>query len=44
MNDYMYSMLREYGVAARIDEDIGIEFIDLNQSVKKQDNFFTLDR
>ena len=28
-NEYMYKLLRENGIAARISENIGIEFIDL---------------
>ena len=32
LNEYMYAMLRQNGVAARLDENIGIEFIDLARS------------
>ena len=32
VNEYMYALLRENGIAARLDENIGIDFINLNRT------------
>ena len=32
MNEYMYYILKEEGITARIDEDIGIDFIDFDHT------------
>ena len=34
-NEYMYAMLKEQGIAARLDEKITFEFIDMHESEKK---------
>ena len=32
VNEYMFALLRENGIAARLDENIGIDFINMNRT------------
>ena len=39
MNEFLYALMRENGIAARLDENISIEFINLNNTEYSKKSF-----
>ena len=38
MNEFLYKLMRSNGIAARLDEDIGVTFMNLTEQIE-QDNW-----